>query len=263
MSKSKIPSDLHSVVEHAYTVFGSYRPGPQLMVCRCGRCVGESVEKRLLNTPLRQIPQHVLSEYTWAADADDPSASANELRYFLPRYFELIAVGEHPCFGDPEPTLRRLGNIGFRAKWPAVEVAAIDKFFSAYLAHHLTQSIGWTKSQNGEPYAFSDVANHLCVTSYGGCDIRALLAEWDNYEDSNADAHLAVTVDSWLDVNATGALEISPGAFWRDRADAAILADWLARGATADRLSRANAQATTTDLRSIFANAERILRSIV
>ena len=101
---------LMAAVETAYKVFAGYRPGHQLATCRCPMCMDDYTEEELLNTPLREIDCRLLSEYTWSANGtNNPKYDPNELRYFLPRYFELIASGECPCFNADEPTLRQLG----------------------------------------------------------------------------------------------------------------------------------------------------------
>jgi hypothetical protein len=48
--------------------------------------------------------------------------SPNEMRYFLPRYLELIAIDDIPDHTLPEKCLRRLAEAEWRTNWPEAEV---------------------------------------------------------------------------------------------------------------------------------------------
>jgi len=128
MATEQEMTELNAAVAAAYLAFAGYRPGDQFAVCRCPLCLPQLYEERLLSTPLREIEREWLCEYTGAADVDESSpALDDEVRYFLSRYFELIAAGDYPHYQDWEPTLRRLGKRNFRHRWPAAEVAVIDR----------------------------------------------------------------------------------------------------------------------------------------
>ena len=55
-------AELYAAVEAAYLAFAGYRPGEQSAVCRCGLCLSEWFETRLLSTPLREIEREWLCE---------------------------------------------------------------------------------------------------------------------------------------------------------------------------------------------------------
>jgi len=76
--------------EKLYQVFGKYRFSTPLGVCRCPSCVGPETEKALLSTSLRKMPASLLSEFTNSAHG---KGKPEDLKYLLPRYFELWAEG--------------------------------------------------------------------------------------------------------------------------------------------------------------------------
>jgi hypothetical protein len=131
---------LRAVIEEAYEVFGDYRVRHSLTVCHCKCCMTEENERELLKTPLREIPAALLAEYTNSAHSWDDGPVAREMRYFLPRYFELLAVDDPPDNGGVDICLRRLGYADWRAKWPERECAVIDRFFDEYMRSSLERT---------------------------------------------------------------------------------------------------------------------------
>ena len=108
----------------------------RIIVCNCPCCVTPEVERLLISTPLAELSSPLLAEYTNSAHGWDDKI-AEDLRYFLPRYFELIALGHVPCQLDLEICLRRLSNAAWHEEWPATEAKAIDDFFAAMLRARL------------------------------------------------------------------------------------------------------------------------------
>ena len=113
-----MPSECTAVIEEAYRVFSAYRLGHDLIVCHCPSCMTEEAKRQLVGAPLRSIPAELLAEYTNSAHSYDDDQVSRELRYFLPRYFELIAAHDYPDHGGLDICLRRLGDADYRNKWP-------------------------------------------------------------------------------------------------------------------------------------------------
>ena len=88
--------ELSAAIEDAYRVFARYRIGGDLVVCHCNCCMAEEAERELVATPLRNVPSPRSPKYTNSAHGYDEGRIADELRYFLPRYLELIAAGDRP-----------------------------------------------------------------------------------------------------------------------------------------------------------------------
>jgi hypothetical protein len=83
-------------VARSYDVFGKYAPGDKLVACYCNVCMAPETEALLRTTPLREISSKLLAEYTNSAHGYEQGQIANDLRYLLPRYFELLALNDPP-----------------------------------------------------------------------------------------------------------------------------------------------------------------------
>ncbi len=180
---------LHAVIEEAYEDFGDYRVRHSLSVCHCNCCMTEENERGLLKTPLRDIPSNLLAEYTNSAHGWDDGPVVREMRYFLPRYLELLAIDDPPDNGGIDTCLRRLGYAHWRTKWPDRERDVIDRFFDEYMRSSLGRTdlvlwpVGWRLA-----FDVSDVLT-LVVTAHG--DLQRALAVWDAADDPCAVIHMA------------------------------------------------------------------------
>jgi hypothetical protein len=181
-------TDLHAVVEEAYAVFSRYRPTGALTVCNCDVCMSLEAERALTRTPLREIPSALLAEYTNSAHGYDEGAIATELRYFLPRYFELIAAGDPPDLGL-DICLRRLGEASYRTNWPAEEASVIDRFFDAFVIASAARvevvewPIGWLP--------VFDMTDALTMALTAGGDVERLIRALESAPDPGAAVHFA------------------------------------------------------------------------
>jgi hypothetical protein len=149
----------------------------------------DETERELLKTTLRDIPAKLLAEYTNSAHSWDDGPVAREMRYFLPRYFELLAIDDPPDNGGVDICLRRLGYANWRAKWPERECAVIDRFFDEYMRSSLERTdmdlwpVGWRLN-----FDLSDVLT-LIVTAHG--DLTRALTVWEAANDPWAAIHMA------------------------------------------------------------------------
>ncbi len=222
----------------------------------------DDTEKLLLTTPLRDIERETLCEYTWSANGtNDPKFDANELRYFLPRYFELIAAGEPLCFGDPEPALRQLGAIGYRASWPSHEVETIDQFFAALFKVKLARPLLWHQTEYVGTIAVSDVEDTMCLIAYGAGDMASLLAIWDHEEFPYANVHLACLAESCEKDDQVHGLW---SAFWSGAVDhARIVAEWIRKPETIIRLQRGIDNAKAEHEVELFQSAIAVIEQLI
>ncbi len=192
--------ELRATIEDAYRVFSGYSIRHSLTVCHCNVCMTVEVERALLTTPLRQIPSHLLAEYTNSAHEWDDGPVAREMRYFLPRYFELIAEDDPPDTMGLDICLRRIGRGGWRSKWPADEAQVIDRFFAAIRVASLPV-VGFAHWPVGWRLAF-DLADVLTMIVTGGGDIDRVLATWDAAADPPAAIHMAALREDVLSTRA-------------------------------------------------------------
>ena len=90
---------LRHAVENAYDAFQNAVIGQRLEVCRCAVCFGgaEDAERGLVETPLRELTAAQLAVYTNSAHGWH-----DDMLYFLPRYLELLALGEVPAWFETD-----------------------------------------------------------------------------------------------------------------------------------------------------------------
>lgn len=214
--------ELKAAVENAYRVFRRYSLSGGIVVCNCNCCVHPDNERRLIGTPLREISCALLAEYTNSAHGWDNGKIADDFRYLLPRYFDLIANGEIPNNSYEAVTLRRLGDSNYATAWPAEEVAAIDRYFRALFEHQLVSPLVCRHYQRTDliDCEGADIEQTLKIIANAGGDIAPLLARWDNTDAREADLRIAA-IASRINV-------LDPKRF----------ADWDARSASAHRMLR-------------------------
>jgi hypothetical protein len=247
-----ITSELRAIVEEAYRVFARYEiTTPTLTVCHCNVCMTVEVERELIKTPLREIPSDVLAEYTNSAHEWDDGPVAREMRYFLPRYFELIAANDPPDNIGVDICLRRIGRGGWRGKWPDDEERIIDRFFDALLLASLPRlnlelwPVGWLLS--------FDLADILTCVVTGGGNLDRVLAAWDGAADPEAAIHMAALRSDVLTLNGRPCLD-SP--FLEDDRDAADkIGAFLMRPEVDRRIEEAFFTVTDARLQKILSDA--------
>jgi hypothetical protein len=250
---------VQQAVENAYRVFARYDLGGGLEVCRCNVCVAPDQERLLTQTPLREIPSLTLAEYTNSAH-EWTERVAGQLRYFLPRYFELIAQGDIPSNLGIETCLDRLFHANWRETWPQAEVQAIGDYFGA-LFRSVLNTLNPELAENPRlPTYHADPAEDLlCMVAHAGGDLAPLLAMWDEAQDENADLRLANTIGGgeWL-------RDRLRNSWWhgksRPHTEAAMndVIVWLLRPEIRERLEAACLAASEPDKAALLSLAEGI-----
>ncbi len=189
--------ELQAIVDEGACVFARYTIEAPLTVCHCEFCMSNDSERALLSTPLKEIPAELLAEYTNSAHAWDDDKVAREMRYFLPRYLELIAQGDPPDHLGLDICLRRLAYAHWREKWPAAEVYILDRYFDALIVASLLK-LGLSKWPVGWRLSF-DLADILTLVVRADGDIERVLAAWDGATDPSAAIHMAALRDRVLE----------------------------------------------------------------
>jgi hypothetical protein len=188
--------ELQRLIEDAYRLFGAYTLKDTLTACHCNCCMSEANAHLLIKTPLRDIPSPLLAEYTNSAHDWDDGPVARQMRYFLPRYLELIANDDPPDTMGLDICLRRLGQAGWRSKWPDREVALLDRFFEAFLVSS-TDTIDLVEWPVGWKLRF-DMTDVLTMIITARGDLRAALAAWDGVRTAGSALHLAAMRENLL-----------------------------------------------------------------
>jgi hypothetical protein len=249
--------ELVLAVENAYREFARYHLRGAIAVCKCDVCVSDEGEKALCVVPLRQISSRLLAEYTQSAHGFDDRV-ADELRYFLPRYFELIAAGEIPCNNGLETCLGRMLHAAYGKDWPQEEADAIDGFFVALFRAELGKPLG------PADYSLFDAGEGaeavLCCMAHAGGDVRLLLDVWERTAGREADVRIARTI-----VAADWRIRDLSNTWWSvaDRkpvrqAMNTIIA-WLLRTETWERLEAACLNETDSMTAELFSQAQSMI----
>lgn len=243
--------DLKAVVDEAYRVFGHYELHDTLTACHCNVCMSVVHARALIKTPLRDIPASLLAEYTNSAHTWDEGPVAREMRYFLPRYFELIATNDPPDNMGLDICLRRLGYADWRKKWPHDEVEILERFFDALLLASLPRlelvhwPVGWRLG-----FDMTDVLT--CIITAGG-DIDRALAVWDRAPDPEAVIHMASLREDVLQTHARTCLHSAYLDCHKEEADR--IGAFLMRPEVDDRIEAAFFAVTDARLQRILSDA--------
>ncbi len=252
---------LADAVEDGYRAFAGHGIGKRLHVCRCPVCFGDDTrfERALVTTPLRAIPADLLAEYTNSAHA-----WSDEMRYFLPRYLDLIAAGEAPCHSGMEYALSRLSYADWRGTWPEAERRVLEAFFAALLADRLhgpgleVRVWLWVEP-NDSFYDRTSLPEVFALVANAGGDVEPLLGEFDATRGRLPDLHLAAIVNMTAMDLARTRLDRSFSSL-RGPAEDRIVA-WLLRPETAERMEAAFFAATDPLDQQTFSNAAAMLRT--
>jgi hypothetical protein len=186
---TQLAPPLPAIIADAYRVFGGYSLGGSVVVCNCPVCMTKEVEADLIRTPLRLIPSNILAEYTSSAHGWDDDKIADDMRYFLPRYLELIADDDAPDHMGLDICLRRLAGAKWRANWPGAEAEVLERFFDALVLdfcgklHLVEWPVGWL--------LLDEVKDVLTCAITAGADVERLLAAWGAAPDPGAALHFA------------------------------------------------------------------------
>jgi hypothetical protein len=253
--------ELTAAVENAYRVFRRYSLSGGIVVCNCNCCVHPDNERRLIGTPLREISCALLAEYTNSAHGWDNNKIADDFRYFLPRYFELIANGEIPTNSYEAVTLSRLGDSNYATAWPADETAAVDRYFRSLFAHQLVSPLVCRHYPRTDLIDCdgADIEQTLMIVANAGADIAPLLAHWDNTHTREADLRVAAIASKINVLEPEGRF-----AEWDARSAAAhrALLAWIGRWEVRQRIEDACLREQDPVAASLLSIAEQVIATL-
>ena len=249
--------ELARAVADAAKVFARYALNGRIIVCKCPVCVSDETERELIRTPLPQVTSGLLSEYTHSAHGWDGRIE-NDFRYFLPRYFELIASGDVPSNTGIETCLERMHPANYRETWPQKEANAVDVFFVALFRAELNKAE--LPGRFGLYEAGEGVEAILCSFAHAGGDVRLLLDVWGDTAGRDADLKIAgmLAAADWLKrrLNSGWWLTLNREAV-KQAMDTVIA--WLLATETWQRLETACLNETDDVAAELFSQAEGII----
>jgi hypothetical protein len=220
-----LTQELKQAIARAYRVFPAAHLTPPIGVCNCGVCVSLEDERAMVETPREELSARLIREFNNSAHGRNDDL----FRHFLPRIFELFAIGEEieildsAGFRGLAPGNEKVAN--YRAAWPTKQVAAVDAYFAALFARARGAPPSWPEA------GFSDAFEMAGRIAASGGDLRPLLADWDADASSAATLGLASFTAHVADLvlRRCGRLEDATlGGAWEHAPEMqSVLLDWL------------------------------------
>ena len=151
-------TDMDELIAYAYLIFSNYRPHRPLEVCTyC--CMCEKNVELIYKMPVQKLSREVIYDYLDAAQGDSESRLSDEIRYFAPRIFELLAKGEH-IRHSLEYTLDKFHlDTGV---WSKTEVAVFKRFSELFLVQELSKTY--------ERFCYQEIFDCLVMFYNSGLD---------------------------------------------------------------------------------------------
>lgn len=186
--------EIDKIVQKIYEIFSGNRPGEYIDACTfC--CISEENARKIKSLPIREIPLDLLKEYQDAAKPEQLNLS--ELKYFAPRYFDLIKDFQFPTF-EPLLSLNRFGYFN-DSDWATEEKELLDKFVLAFFKKYI-----YSKPQD---VSISPI-DMLLMFYKGNFKIDVLLKEWEVSNAENSLIHFSKLLDN-LKITKRGVLKVN------------------------------------------------------
>ncbi len=177
--------ELKKIIERAYQLFSNYQPGDYLDACtHC--CMEPQNEALLKSLPLRTVTWDLIKDYQDAAKPE--ILNINELKYFAPKYFELISQYEYPSF-EPLLSLSRFGYFN-PTDWKEEEWQLFMDFSITFFMNYF---------QNKDQYFSVPILDVLLMFHKANFPLAPLLSYWENDETADSLHHLNYLMDNISD----------------------------------------------------------------
>jgi len=201
---------LNDVVNEAYKVFAGNKPGEYLDACtHC--CMKQADADALKAMSLRQISSALLKEYQ---DAAKPvKLVQEELRYFAPRYLELIKDFDYPSY-EPLLSLNRFGYFE-PTDWTAEESRLFNEFSALFFRQYLHANHHKT---------FTTAIEILLMFYKAKFDLQPVLDEWEQCTSVEGLLHFNYLMDS-IHINKQGIPKVTDA--FSDEQFSEIICAWL------------------------------------
>jgi hypothetical protein len=167
---------LTEIIDKSYRLFAKYHPTGQLDICTdC--CMTPEAAGKLGSLPVRQIPKDLLAEYNDGAKPE--RTRIEEVKHFLPRYFDLVGQFEFPTH-SAELSFSRLVPFD-KTEWTKDELDLLNQFPKEYFKHCL--SIYPIPS-------FNDRVDTILIMLWkAGFKVKDLLTIWENEKTKESALH--------------------------------------------------------------------------
>ncbi len=197
------------IIDKAYLLFSRYKPGEDLDACTIC-CMKESEAATLKSMSLKSIPQDLLTTYQDAARPEE--LNVGELKYFAPRYLELILNYNFPSF-EPLLSLNRFSYLR-ESHWTKEERGLLDEFAALFFTNYLNTT---NKEELVSPI---DV---LLMFHNGKFNVENLLKIWK--EDTSPESLLKIIALLEEAIDNRGAIRVRNA--FSDEKFNSIIVNWL------------------------------------
>lgn len=243
---------LNAAIERAYEAFGSRRLEGRLEVCHCECCMTEEMARSIQNTPLRDLSNEQLSEYTNSAHG-----WSDQFLYLLPRYMELVSHGQRPTYLDADHIFSRFRYAPEHCMTGS-ENAAFAEWLLALFEATLCSPISVAELECAQAgrggTSWSGFGSDLCevieIALPPPFDTNQLQAVWDSCKSREANLRLASTL-----IFGIGAQRFHDSCFFlpgRAREAATGWYEWFTLTDHTQRLSEAFEQETDSDAKEFL-----------
>jgi len=119
--------NLNNLIDTAYEIFAGHQPQEEMDACTVC-CMTQEDATALKTIPVGKISKKILTKYQDAARPE--KLDKGELKYFLPRYLELIKSYQFPSY-EPVSALTRFSSLK-ATDWTISEKALLQDFALAF-----------------------------------------------------------------------------------------------------------------------------------
>ena len=212
---SHIPSPwLVEVIQELYRAFKPYQVRRHPEGCPC--CVSDADRSRLFSKPLAKLSEDDLGRFAWKALTT--WGTVEDLKHFLPRLLELVAMDECAPF-EREALFGKL-RLGAWTAWPQNEREPVENYLDAVWKDSLASEAGgvW-------------IDELLCGFGNAVDDLSPFLKVWTASRVGTGYSHLVTFID-WNSATLLKRRHLT-NSFWSS-ADAQMsqVVDWLANPET-------------------------------
>jgi hypothetical protein len=196
--KLTTPTTVSEAVSNLYAAFKRYESPKTLLDVCIGCCMDEKLEKEMRKLPLASLYRNHFYQYNDSAkSAVQP---ADEIKYYIPRMFELLCEGVD-LHHSTEIYLDRVGRAP-AGSYSEIERKALSDFALVFFAQGLKQM---PYAEDGY-FRNDDAFTILLMFDIGGCNIEPLLKYWLAQADKMATLHYAYATlwHFWLDGGEIG-----------------------------------------------------------
>ncbi|WP_414471418.1 hypothetical protein [Microvirga sp. M2] len=225
-------------MQAAYEAFGHHGLGQQLDVCHCESCMSAEIAESILKTPLRELSNEQLSEYTNSAHG-----WSDQFLYLLPRYMELITQGDRPTYLDADSIFSRF-RYAPEDCLTRQEASALGDWLTVLFGETLcrpisSEELACALARQNQP-SWNGFGNDACeivqIALPTPVDTSQLRALWEGCETREATLRMASAIYFGLGARRFNRSSLLPG---RPSEAAAQWYDWFTRKDHTERLSRA------------------------